>query len=402
MPIIKSLMDTDLYILTMMQAIFHRYTNVDARFEFKWRNWDKMHLNCKLEYFVDGLKDQLDSFVSLRYTRQELEYLSTIPFMKKDFIEYLRLFQPNRSYIHPYIKDGGIAIEIDGPLVNCAIFEVPILAMVSQLYTENSGEISFNWLQKGRKKLDEKLDYLDSHVHKGGMSFTFADFGTRRRAHVDWHRHLLMHILDRCPHYLSGTSNLLHAMDLKIKYIGTMAHFWFQIHQQLSYRLIDSQQAALQNWADEYRGELGIALSDTLGFDTFLCDFDRYFALLFDGCRQDSGDPYSWAEKLITHYKKMRIDPRSKTAVFSDGLTFETAADLYIRFHDQIRCGFGIGTYLTNDCGFLPPQIVIKNTLTNGRPTAKISDTPGKGMCIDADFESYLRKVIKEKINGHS
>ena len=178
-----------------------------------------------------------------------------------------------------------------------------------------------------------------------------------------------------------------------------MAHLWFQIHQQLTYRLIDSQKAALQAWADEYRGELGIALSDTLGYKTFLCDFDRYFALLFDGCRHDSGNPIRWCEDLIAHYRKLRIDAKTKTAVFSDGLTFEVAVDLFLKFHNSINTAFGIGTYLTNDCGFIAPQIVIKNTETNGKPTAKISDSPGKGMCMDDDFEAYLMKVVEEKIN---
>ena len=399
----KSLLDTDFYILTMMQAIFHRYTAVDTKFEFKWRNWDKMHLNIKLPDFVGRLKQKLDELCSLRMTNHELSYLAGIPFFKKDFVEYLRLFQLNRSYIHPYIqKDGDhdvLAIDIHGPLLNVIPFEVPVLAIVSQLYTENCGEYGINWLQKARTRLDEKLDYLDANLHRD-MAFTFADFGTRRRAHRDWHRELIMRIIDRCPQYLAGTSNVEMAMDLGIKYIGTMAHLWFQIHQQLTYRLIDSQKAALQAWADEYRGELGIALSDTLGYKTFLCDFDRYFALLFDGCRHDSGNPIRWCENLIAHYRKLRIDAKTKTAVFSDGLTFEVAVDLFLKFHNSINTAFGIGTYLTNDCGFIAPQIVIKNTETNGKPTAKISDSPGKGMCVDDDFEAYLMKVVEEKING--
>lgn len=402
---IKSLLDTDFYIFTMMQAIFHRYTNVDTKFEFKWRNWDKMSMNISLSDFVGRLKKRLDVLCELRMQKDEIEFINTIPFLKPDFVEYLRLFQLNRKYIHPYFtsdKDGHetLCIDIAGPLLNVIPFEVPTLAIVSQLYTENCGEMSFNWIKEGRARLHEKLNYLDAHIHKG-MPFGFADFGTRRRAHIDWHRELIDIILDRCPQYLTGTSNVMLAKEKGIKYIGTMAHLWFQIHQQLTHRLIDSQQAALQAWADEYRGELGIALSDTLGFKTFLCDFDRYFALLFDGCRQDSGNPWNWGEELIAHYEKLRIDPRTKSAVFSDGLTFETAVNLFMQFNNRIKTGFGIGTYLTNDCGFLAPQIVIKNVETNGKPTAKIADTDGKGMCLDDDFRVYLMKVIKEKVNGH-
>ena len=177
-----------------------------------------------------------------------------------------------------------------------------------------------------------------------------------------------------------------------------MAHEFVQAHQQLGPRLIDSQKVALQSWADEYRGELGIALSDTMGFDKFLKDFDRFFSLLFDGCRQDSGNPVQWADKLIAHYKGMRIDPRSKTAIFSDGLTFKTAVDLFNRFHRQISTSFGIGTYLTNDCGFIAPQIVIKMVECNWKPVAKVSASEDTGMCEVTEFLKYLHKVIREDL----
>jgi nicotinate phosphoribosyltransferase len=395
---IKSLLDTDFYILTMMQAIFHKYTSVNAKFEFQWRNWDQMSLNISREDFIGRLKKRLDQLCSLRFTNDELDFLSEIPFLKPDFIEYLRLFQLNRGYIHPYKKGDGIAIDINGPLLNGMPFEVPVLATVSQLYTENNGEMKFNWLKEGRKRLHEKLDYLDSNLHRD-MDFGFVDFGTRRRASFDWHEEEIQTLIKRCPKYFIGTSNVYFAMKYGIKYMGTMGHIWFQIHQQSGSRLIDSQKAGLQAWANEYRGELGIALSDTLGFDAFLVDFDRYFALLFDGCRHDSGDPIKWCEKLIAHYKSLRIDPKTKTAVFSDGLTFQVAVDLFLRFQNHINTSYGIGTYITNDCGFLAPQIVIKNTFTNGKPTAKLPDSAGKTMCRDPEYQTYLEKVIKEKIN---
>ena len=398
---IKSLLDTDFYILTMQQAIFHNYTNVDTKFEFKWRNWDKMDLRIGMDDFIGRLKDRLDALCELRYAKPELSYVSKIPFVKPDFVEYLRLFQLNRDYIYPYkTEEGGLGIDIAAPLLNAIPFEVPVLAIVSQLYTENSGQTKFNWLLEGRKRLNEKMKYLDANLHRD-MNFGFADFGTRRRADRNWHQELLGIIMETWPTYLIGTSNIHFAKEFGIKAIGTMAHLWFQIHQQLGSRLIDSQSTALQVWANEYRGELGIALSDTLGFDAFLVDFDRYFALLFDGCRHDSGDPIRWCEKLISHYKQLRIDPKTKTAVFSDGLTFQVAVDLFLRFQNHINTSYGIGTYLTNDCGFLAPQIVIKNTFTNGKPTAKVSDSPGKGMCVDEGYLGYLLRIVEEKVNGY-
>lgn len=395
----KSLLDTDFYIFTMMQAIFHRYTNVHTDFTFKWRNWDKMAFGMiSPKDFVGRINERLDALCELRFTADEVDYLRTIPFLKADFVEYLRLFQLNRNYIQASVKNDMPAIDISGPALNVIMFEVPILAAVSEIYTRHHGDMEFNWQKKGMENLYSKVEYLKAHLHRDS-AFGFADFGTRRRASFEWHGKILEYILDKCPQWLTGTSNVYFAKKYGIKYIGTMAHLWFQIHQQIGPRLADSQKAALQAWADEYRGELGIALSDTLGMDAFLVDFDRYFALLFDGCRHDSGDPFEWCAKLIAHYEKLQIDPRTKAAVFSDGLTFGLAVDLFDAFHRRIKTGFGIGTYLTNDCGFLAPQIVIKNTATNGKPTAKLSDSAGKDMCLDDDFEAYLRKVVKEKID---
>lgn len=395
MTCVKSLLDTDFYILTMMQAIFHMYTNVWVRCEFKWRNWDKMHLTIKLEDFLGRLKERLDDLCSLKFAEDELKYLNANPYLQNDFVEYLRLFQLNRSYIRARVKDGQLQITTEGPLLNVMPFEVPVLSTVSQLYTRHCGEYKASWLIEGRKRLEAKVNFLSDNLHSDSL-FRYADFGGRRRAELEWHDESVGYQLEHCPYFI-GTSNVHLAKKYNIKAIGTQGHIWFQFHQQSGSRLEDSQRAALQAWADEYRGELGIALTDTLGFDAFLKDFDRYFALLFDGCRHDSGDPILWGEKLIDHYKSLRIDPNTKTAVFSDGLSFSVAVDLFKTFHSRINTSYGIGTYLTNDVGFVAPQIVIKNTMCNGRPTAKISDSPGKGMCTDPGYLEYLKKVIKEK-----
>jgi len=397
--IINSLCDTDFYKFTMMQVVLHQQAGAHVRYAFKWRNWDQMQLRISPEDFIGRLKKELDHLCTLRFTSEELKYLSSIPFFKADFIEYLRLFQLNRKYIRPYVEDGEIKIVVEGPWLATILFEVPVLAIVSQLYTENCEQVKLNWLIEGRKRLKSKLEMLDAGLHKD-QQFLFADFGTRRRADLDFHNEVISFILSMSPHRLVGTSNVMMAMKYGLRPIGTMAHEFIQAWQQLGPRLVDSQSAALQSWANEYRGELGIALSDCLGFRAFLKDFDRYFALLFDGCRHDSGDPVWWAEKLIDHYKQLRIDPKTKTAVFSDGLTFEVAMDLFRRFHNQISVSFGIGTYLTNDCGFTAPQIVMKMVEMNGRSVAKVSDSAGKGMCEDPAFQEYLTKVVREKIEG--
>jgi nicotinate phosphoribosyltransferase len=144
----------------------------------------------------------------------------------------------------------------------------------------------------------------------------------------------------------------------------------------------------------EYRGDLGVALTDVVGMDAFLSDFDLYFAKLFDGLRHDSGDPYAWGDKALAHYAKLRVDPHTKRLVFSDGLDVAKALGLYRHFADRTQLGFGIGTNLTNDMGLTPLNIVMKLTRCNGQPVAKLSDSPGKTMCDDQTFLAYLRQVF--------
>ena len=422
---IQSLLDTDFYKFSMMQAVLHNYPATMVHYELKWRNWEQMQLRISLEDFIGRLKKNLDNLCTLRFTENELNYLSTFPYFKPDFIEYLRLFQFNRDHIHCSCKkhkviddgihckvvDNEIKVTIKGPWLNTILFEIPVLAIISQLYTENGPSLHSKWLSEGYERLSNKFEMFKSSTVRDQeflvayptfRGFLFADFGTRRRASVEWHDEITKFVLNNYPQYFAGTSNVYLAKKYNIKSIGTMAHEWFQAHQQLGCRLVDSQTNALQTWANEYRGELGIALSDTITFDAFLVDFDRYFALLFDGCRHDSGNPIDWCKKLIAHYKKLRIDPKTKTAVFSDGLTFESALELYNLFNGNIKTSFGIGTYFTNDVGFIAPQIVIKMVECNGEPVAKISDSIGKGMCEDKEYLTEIKRMIKRKIESVS
>jgi nicotinate phosphoribosyltransferase len=398
---IHSLLDTDFYKLTMMQVVLHQYASAWVRYTFKWRNWDKMHLAIPLQDFKSKVDEHIDRLCELRFTEEEDSYLASIRFFKPDFIEYLRLFQLNRNYINTHIDGGQLRINIEGPWLNTILYELPVLAIISELYSSSHGVDDDIWMQDGRKRLKDKVRFLNQAAI-ADTRFKFAEFGTRRRASYSWQQEVLEYLIENCGRNLVGTSNVHFAMKLGIKPIGTMAHEFFQAHQQLGPRLVDSQKVALQCWADEYRGELGIALSDTMGFDKFLKDFDRFFSLLFNGCRQDSGDPIVWTEKLIDHYKDIRIDPKTKSAVYSDGLTLESAVDIFKRFHDQIQTSFGIGTNLTNDCGFIAPQVVIKMVECNRKPVAKISDSQDKGMCEDPEFLDYLNYVIREDINSES
>jgi len=196
------------------------------------------------------------------------------------------------------------------------------------------------------------------------------------------------------PLYFKGTSNVYLAYKFKMTPIGTMAHEYLQAHQAFGTRLRDFQKSALEDWVQEYRGDLGTALTDVVGMDAFLSDFDLYFAKLFDGLRHDSGDPILWGEKALAHYVKLRIDARTKRLVFSDALTVPKALNLYRHFADRVMTGFGIGTKLTNDTPYPALNIVMKLTRCNGQPVAKLSDEPSKAQSTDTTFIAYLRQVF--------
>ena len=196
------------------------------------------------------------------------------------------------------------------------------------------------------------------------------------------------------PQFFRGTSNVDMARRHEVVPIGTMAHEYLQAFQGFGYRLRDFQKMALENWVAEYRGDLGIALTDVVGMDAFLADFDLYFAKLFDGLRQDSGDPIAWGEKALAHYAELRVDAQTKSLNFSDALDFPRTFELYRAFGDRTRVAFGIGTHLTNDLGLEHPNIVMKLVQSNGFPVAKISDSPGKASSVDPTFLQYLRQVF--------
>ena len=224
--------------------------------------------------------------------------------------------------------------------------------------------------------------------------FKLMDFGTRRRFSRDVQQTIVTTLRADFP-YLIGTSNYDLARRLDITPVGTQAHEWFQAHQQISPTLANSQRAALQMWLREYPTHLGIALTDCITMDAFLRDFDLPFAEAYQGLRHDSGDPVDWGEKAIAHYQRLNIDPMSKTLVFSDNLNLDKALSLYRHFGQRVNLVFGIGTRLTCDTpGVKPLNIVIKLVECNGKPVAKLSDSPGKTICQDQNFVCELRKAF--------
>jgi nicotinate phosphoribosyltransferase len=386
MAIIQALTDTDLYKLTMMQTILHQFPHALAEYSFKCRN-----KGINLAKYKDQIEQEVDALCRLRFTEPELSYLASLDYLKSDFIQFLRLFQLNRDYIAFDTAGCDLVCRIKGPMLHSMAFEIYVLAIVNEVYFRN--EVPVPDHAEGTRRLAAKIEMIRNHP--GNKRFRFSDFGTRRRFSGQWQELVVRTLKSELPANFTGTSNVYLAMTHDLLPVGTMAHEYLQACQQLGVRLIDSQKFALETWVKEYRGRLGIALTDVVGMDAFFRDFDLYFAKLFDGLRHDSGDPYLWARKAIEHYQKLKIDPRTKTLVFSDGLTFERSLDLYDTFKDQAGLAFGHGTDLTNDLGYEALQIVIKMVLCNGQPVAKVSDSPGKGMCEYDKFLHYLTNVFQ-------
>ena len=397
-PIITSLLDNDLYKFTMLQAMLHQFPQTHGVYRFRCRNnEDTLY---PLADIKDDLEQQLDSLCELRFLEDELEYLRGLRFMRSDFVDYLELFKLKRRFITVSTDEKGrLFIDIEGPMIQAMFFEVFVLAIVNELYFSALSNASV--IEEGQRRLDEKVELLHQYAVKqerydnNTPPLIVADFGTRRRFSKVWQAHVVETLHNAEPKIVSGTSNVYLAKKLGMTPIGTMAHEFMQAFQALDVRLRDSQKAALEAWVHGYRGDLGIALTDVVGMDAFLRDFDLYFAKLFDGLRHDSGDPYVWGDKAIAHYKKLKIDPRTKILTFSDGLDLNKAWNLHQYFKGQIRTSFGIGTNLTNDMGITPINIVLKLVECNGQPVAKLSDSPGKTMINNDTYLAYLRQVFE-------
>ena len=386
--IISSLLDTDLYKFTMMQVVLHQFPGAEVEYRFKCRN------AANLAPYVGEIREEIRGLCRLHFQDAELAYLKAMRFIKSDFVDFLGIFRLNEKYVSvKALPSGEIEVLIKGPWLHTILFEIPVLAIINEVYFRNTQKQPD--LTEGRKRLETKIGQLQV---RSLAELKIADYGTRRRFSKAWHEEVLRSLVTRlgtgAEGQLAGTSNVLFAMKLGLIPLGTMAHEYLQACQALGPRLRDSQVFGFESWAKEYRGDLGIALSDVYGMSAFLRDFDLYFCKLFDGARHDSGDPFQWGERMIGHYVGNRVDPKTKTLIFSDALTVPRTIELYRQFRGRCQLAFGIGTNLTNDLGYEPLQIVIKMVRCNGQPVAKLSDTPSKNMCDDEKYLAYLRQVF--------
>ncbi|NIH42864.1 nicotinate phosphoribosyltransferase [Enterobacter asburiae] len=385
-PVLHTLLDTDAYKLHMQQAVFHHYYDVHVAAEFRCRGDDLLGI------YADSIREQVDAMQHLTLQDDEYQWLSGLPFFKADYLNWLRDFRYKPEQVTVTNENGKLDIRLEGPWREVIMWEVPLLAVISELaHRYRSPETG---VEQAVASLENKLAAFSTLTEGLDMSrFRLMDFGTRRR----FSREVQQAIVERLQQepWFVGTSNYDLARRLNLTPMGTQAHEWFQAHQQISPDLANSQRAALAAWLEEYPDQLGIALTDCITMDAFLRDFGPEFAERYQGLRHDSGDPVEWGEKAIAHYQKLGIDPMCKVLVFSDNLDLAKAVELYRHFNARINLGFGIGTRLTCDIPQVKPlNIVIKLVECNGKPVAKLSDSPGKTICHDKAFVRALRKAF--------
>lgn len=377
---ITSLLDTDFYKFTMQQIVFHRFSTAEVEYQFFCRT---PGIDFSKSFTL--IQSRVKALCQVRLKDEELDYLASTGIFKSDYLAFLKDFQLDETTI-TLTHDTELNVHIKGPWVQTILFETPLLAIINEAYYEALQNNAS--LEVGHQRLLGKLALLKSEVPSGALKF--ADFGTRRRFSAAWQAEALMLLKAQAPDYCIGTSNVLYAKQLGLQPIGTMAHEYLQAMQVLAPNLRGSQCFAFEEWLAEYGHQLSIALSDTYTRDVFFKDFNKAFCLAYQGVRQDSGDPLAFAQAFIQHLSQLGIDPKTKTIIFSDSLTFPIMVDLYKTLAGQIQLAFGIGTNLLNDVGFDSLNIVIKMTSCNGSPVAKISDNPEKVMHTDEEYMRHL------------
>ena len=392
--IITSLLENDMYKFSMGQAIYHQFSDYKTTWTFKCRNTDVKFTT----EMVEEIKEQIKAYCELRFTEDELTYLENIKWIKGSYVDFLRLWQPRfEDFEITADAECGLNIETRGTWLNTSMYEIPTLAIVNEVYFRMNYDYD-TLIASFKERLEEKFTNLKSGKWYVGV---FSEFGLRRRLSAEAQELVVekfSHLNDtaHCASRFVGTSNVYLAKKFGLTPVGTMAHEWIMCVGQGNHKHNPaySNWYALDAWVKEYGVLNGTALTDAITTDCFLKDFQLTYATLFSGVRHDSGDPIEWGEKMIEHYENLGIDAKTKTLLFSDSLNFEKADKLFRHFNGRAKVAFGIGTYLSNDTIATPLNIVMKTTLCNGQDVAKISDTPGKGMCKNPAYVDYLQRCI--------
>lgn len=382
---INSIFDTDLYKLTTSYAYMKLFPEAEGTFSFKDR--DKTEYDDK---FIEMLKLELAQLSMVRMTKEELEWSKNIRFIPAFYFEWLNQFRFDFNKIKFWLDNGKhLHIDVTDKLYKVTLYETPILAIVS--------EVRNSWLGYGAN-MQDILNKLEAKVILSNQKqLRFSEFGMRRRFSYRVQDEVCKYLKEHAL-YCTGTSNVHMAMKYNMTPIGTHPHEWFMFHGAM-YGYKHANYMGLENWVNVYDGDLGIALSDTYTTEVFLRNFSRKHAKLFDGVRHDSGDPYKFTLEVIRRYKELGIDPTTKTIVFSNALDFPTYDEINEYCKGRIRCAAGIGTNLTNDCGFKPSNIVMKltscrmNSNQKWNTCIKLSDDAGKHMGFEDEIDNCLYEL---------
>jgi len=373
-PIITSILDSDTYKFSMQNTVLELYPDVRVSYKFKNRGSHRFN-----QEFLDELRRQIYYMDDVHLTNDEYIWLKeNIPYLKRGYLAYLKnyKFDPNCVTIS-LDAENNLQLDVQGLWRNTILFEVPLMAIISEIYFKL---IDTDWNMDGQEeKAYNKIIKLSSE------ECDFADFGSRRRRNFKTQNLVLKTFKNIDSVYFKGTSNLYFAKKYGIKAIGTVSHEFIMAISVLE-SLRHANYYALKKWEEVYQGNLGIALTDTFGTNSFLNDFNLELSKLYSGTRQDSGNPFIFTDKIVAHYKKFNINPMSKFIIFSDGLDVEKAIKIKKYCENKIQCSFGIGTHFSGDFGEQSPPLnmVIKlsSVEQNGVyiPVVKLSDSPTKNM----------------------
>lgn len=383
-PISPSILDNDFYKFTMQHAVVKLFPYAKGRYQFINRGKHEFPEN-----FADRLREAIDDMAKLKLTHKEKEFLrETCPYLDPTYLDFLQGYRYDPSEVTIEQVGNEVKVSIEGFWYRTILWEVPIMALICELFYRETNQ---------KRNADELvIQTVEDKIKKyRDLDIVFAEFGTRRRHSYEVHDLVVKTLQEKGQGTFIGTSNVYLAMKYNTKPIGTHAHEWFMFHAaKYGYKMANSM--GLEHWTEVYRGDLGIALTDTYTTEVFFEQFDKKFAKLFDGVRHDSGDPLEFGDKTIAHYQKLGINPLTKTIIFSDGLNYDKVERITEHCKGRIGLSFGIGTDLTNDVGLKPMNIVLK--LTEAKPenadwtgVVKLSDEPKKHTGTAEDIDLAIR-----------
>jgi nicotinate phosphoribosyltransferase len=388
--IIRDFTDNDLYKFTTMNAIGKKFPNAEVVYQFINRGNTPFP-----DGFAEALRTEVDEMKNLSLSKEAEDFIrKKCYYFDPEFIVVLKGYHFNPGEVSIKQEGGTLNVEVEGLWCRTVLWEVPLLAIISELYFKMTNQKPDDFESRAILKAKEFVA-INAHI---------SEFGSRRRFSFDVQNRIIEILKENMGNCLDGTSNVYLAMKHNLSPVGTHPHEWFMYHgAHFGYRLANSK--GLENWVDVYQGNLGIALTDTYTTDNFFKNFNVELSNLFNGLRWDSGDPFEFTDKVLKHYEAMNIDARSKTVVYSDSLDLEKVKEIKKHVNGRVRDLYGIGTYLTNDVGVEPLNMVMKMVLakpvgyTEHVPTVKLSDVREKNTGIKSEIEVCLNTLIRNHPN---